>query len=153
MHQTADNTVGEATCTANFECLVQLLNLLDAYCAQHALDAQTASDLHLIAEEACVNVIQYAYPAGEPGPLRLRVQARAMDGRPLIELVIEDAGVPFDPLSLPEPDRRKPVEEMPAGGFGVTLIRRLSDLQHYGRSPDGHNVFTLSKFLPDTGSN
>ncbi|MEJ7685931.1 MAG: ATP-binding protein [Variovorax sp.] len=88
---------------------------------------------------------------GEAGPLSLKVQAKVRDGRPLIEIVIEDESAPFDPLSLPEPDRSGPAEDMQLGGLGVMLIRRLSDVQHHARGPCRGNTFTLAKFLPATG--
>lgn len=140
-----------ATCVANSKCLSHLLGLLDRYCLQHGIDGQSLHDLHLIAEEACVNVIRHAYPAGRPGPLGLLIQAKACDGRQLIELTIEDEGIPFDPMSVPGHRRDGPVDDMPIGGLGVTLIRRLSDAQHYARDPVRGNVFTLSKFLPASG--
>ncbi|WP_326539448.1 ATP-binding protein [Pseudorhodoferax sp.] len=148
MHETADSPPGHAACAADFACLQRLLQMLDGYCALHAVPAEARHDLHLIVEEACVNIIHYAYPAGAPGPIRLQVQARVRDARPLVEVVIEDEGVAFDLFSLPEPDRGRPLEELPAGGFGVTLIRRLSDRLHHARHPDGGNVLTVTKFLP-----
>lgn len=151
MHEAGASPAVRATCVANAECLAHLLQLLDRYCLQHGVDSESLHDLHLIAEEACVNVLRHAYPADKPGPLGLLVQAKARDGRTLIELTIEDEGIPFDPLSVPEPDRDGPVEDMPLGGLGVMLIRRLSDVQRYTRDPVRGNVFTLCKFLPVAG--
>lgn len=143
------NPTGEAraSCLAEPACLESLLALLDRYCAQHGVDAQSRHDLHLIVEEACVNVISHAYPTGVPGPMSLRVEAMSCDGRPAMRVTIEDAGIPFDPLSLPVPVRTGPVENLPIGGLGVHLIRCLSDLQSYEHDQERGNVLTVTKFL------
>ncbi len=145
---TAPSPAERISCIAQRECLPALLALIESYCERHEVAEQIRHDLRLIVEEACVNVVSHAYPPGAPGPLTLQVQARRRDGRPVMEITIEDQGVPFDPLALPVPDQSGPLEELPIGGLGVLLMRRLSDLQHYSRDPQRGNVFTLIKFLP-----
>jgi serine/threonine-protein kinase RsbW len=135
-------------CVAQHACLPALLALIENYCLRHQVDAQTQHDLRLIVEEACVNVISHAYPPGAPGPLSLQVQAARRDGRPVMEITIEDQGAPFNPLALAVPDRTGPVEDLPIGGLGVHLIRSLSDLQHYSHDRERGNVLTITKFLP-----
>ena len=134
-------------CVAEPACLPSLLELLDGFCARHGVDAQCRHDLHLIVEEACVNVISHAYPAGAPGPLTLQLEVDVSGGRPAMKISIEDQGRPFDPLLLPAPDRTGPLEDLPIGGLGVHLIRQLSDAQHYDRDPQRGNVLTLTKCL------
>ncbi|HZH05294.1 MAG TPA: ATP-binding protein, partial [Lautropia sp.] len=69
------------------------------------------------------------------------------DGRRLVEVTITDQGKPFDPLSLPVPDQTGPLDDLPIGGLGVHLIRKLSDTQRYLRDPERGNVLTLGVFL------
>jgi serine/threonine-protein kinase RsbW len=136
-----------ADCVAKPDCLATVLALVDRYCAENEVDSESRHDLHLIVEEACINVISHAYPAGAPGPLSVQVEARVSSGRPMIEITIEDQGRPFNPLALPEPDRTLPLEDLPIGGLGVLLIRRLSDVQHYAHHPKRGNVLTIAKYL------
>ncbi len=135
------------TCVAERACLPTLLACLESYCARHGVDPQVRHDLHLIAEEACVNVIAYAYPEGAPGPLTLQVEATRAGGRPAMEMTIEDRGMPFNPLALPAPDQSAPLADLPIGGLGVHLIRRLSDMQHYRHDRERGNVLTITKLL------
>ena len=51
---------GEITREARPESLAGLLGFLDAAIAEAALDAATASDVRLAAEEVCTNVIAHA---------------------------------------------------------------------------------------------
>lgn len=145
---TARSAPERVSCIAQRECLPALMALIDNYCARHQVDAQSQHDLRLIVEEACVNVISHAYPQGAPGPLTLALQATRRDGHPAVEITIEDQGKPFDPLALAVPDQTGPLEDLPIGGLGVLLMRRLSDAQHYSRDPQRGNVLTLTKFLP-----
>lgn len=147
MRQLTLDTPVRASCVARPECLASLLTMLDCYCERMHIDHLYRHDLHLMAEEACINVINHAYPTGHAGPLSLQVLTAARDGRPSVEITVEDRGVPFDPLALPVPDRNRPLDELPPGGLGVLLMRRLSDLQHYLHDPDRGNVLTLTKFL------
>jgi len=138
---------GRVSCTAERACLPRLLALIDDACERHGVDAQTGHDLRLIVEEACVNVMDYAYPPGRPGPLTLQIEALTEGTRSAIVISLEDQGMPFDPLALPPPDQNAALEAMPVGGLGVHLIRELSDVQHYRRDPERGNVFTISKYL------
>ena len=135
------------SCLAKLENLSGLLEMLDRYCVQNQVDGRCQHDLHLIAEEACINIISYAYPAGSSGRLSLQVEARYCADRPLIEVTIEDEGVPFNPLALHLTGRTAPIEEIAPGGLGVLLIRRLSDLQRYLHDPQRGNVLTIGKFM------
>ena len=137
----------QASCLAKQECLSILLEMLDRYCLQNQVDSHFQHDLHLIVEEACFNIISYAYPAGAPGRMSLQVEARYCTGRPFIEITIEDDGIPFNPLALHLTGRTAPVEQIAPGGLGVLLVRSLSDLQRYVRDPQRGNVLKVSKFI------
>jgi serine/threonine-protein kinase RsbW len=61
--------------------------------------------------------------------------------------------VPFDPLSLPEPDLASVAEDRPIGGLGVHLMRRLTDQQSYEYASAAGNRLTLIKNIPATRAN
>ena len=63
-----------------------------------------------------------------------------------LEIIIADEGIPFNPLSVPEPDVHVPIEERMIGGLGIFMIRKLADDVTYER--DGNrNVLTLVKYV------
>jgi serine/threonine-protein kinase RsbW len=138
---------------SRIECLAEpahlpvLLALVTELCRREHLDDTTCHDLQLIVEEACVNVMHHAYPAGQAGPLALEARL-VQDGDPRrVVLTLEDQGRPFDPLSVAPADTAAPAEARAPGGLGVHLIRRLSHRQHYQRHPRLGNVFTIEKDL------
>lgn len=139
--------IDRIACGAELSNLPALLALVAAMCEREQIDDPTRHDLQLIVEEACVNVMHHAYPAGQGGPLTLAVRIVNEGGPRRIEMTLEDRGRPFDPLSVAPVDTAATVEARAPGGLGVHLIRQLSDRQHYQRHPLRGNVLTIEKDL------
>ena len=120
----------------------QLNVFVDEVCEQADFDMSTTLKLNLAIEEAVVNVMNYAYPAGEKGD----VDIEAMINDEYLVFVISDSGTPFDPTAKAEVDTTLSVEERGIGGLGIHLIRQIMDTINYKRV-DGKNVLTLRKKL------
>jgi serine/threonine-protein kinase RsbW len=105
----------------------------------HAFDVEEILDTQLAVEEAITNIITHGYPPGQ-GEIGIRCRATPR----YIEIRIEDSAVPFDPLSLPEPDLSGNVEDRKIGGLGVFLIRQVMDGISYRRK-NGKNILKLEK--------
>jgi len=104
----------------------------------HGFDEQTVSNIELVMEEALVNVFNYAY---EHSAGNAKVVC-FLDDNERFGVRIEDAGTPFDPLSLPQPDVAAELEDRAVGGLGVFLIRQLMEEVQYRREDD-RNVLTM----------
>ena len=115
---------------------------VDEVCENVGFDMSTTLKLNLAIEEAVVNVMNYAYPAGTKGDVD--IDAEANDE--LLKFVISDSGTPFDPTTQGEVDTTLSVEERGIGGLGIHLIRQIMDTINYERV-DGKNVLTLHKKL------
>lgn len=87
------------------------------------------NEIELAVEEALVNICRYAYP-GETGDIALTCR---LSGRNRIIIEIEDSGIPFDLLSVPEPDLRLEIARRRAGGLGIFLIRKMANDIRYRR--------------------
>lgn len=119
----------------------RLAAFIDQICEAAGVDMGTAMELNLAAEEAVVNVMNYAYAPGTEGTVE--VIAKASDDG--IILVIEDSGTPFDPTAKADADTTLEAEERPIGGLGIHLVRKLMDSISYKRSDDGRNILTITK--------
>jgi len=119
----------------------RLAAFIDQICETAGVDMGTAMELNLAAEEAVVNVMNYAYAPGTEGTVE--VIAKASDDG--IILVIEDSGTPFDPTAKADADTTLEAEERPIGGLGIHLVRKLMDSISYKRSDDGRNILTITK--------
>ena len=144
---TIQDSAERIACMARLSNLPALLAMVSALCARQHLDDAICHDLHLVVEEACVNVMHHAYPKGKEGLMSLEVQLVEHGGPRRVVLKLEDQGRPFDPLSLAPANATASAETRAVGGLGVHLIRQLSDSQHYERHPTRGNVFTIEKFL------
>ena len=103
-----------------------------------------APKLRLALEEAVVNVMEYAYPAGTEGDVDVRVTCSRMESDHHLKFIITDSGVSFNPTEAASVDTTLSAEDRPVGGLGILLVRELMDTVNYERT-NGKNVLTLSK--------
>ena len=130
------------TLTNNIDEVPKLAEFVDIVCEAVGFDMSTTMSLNLAMEEAVVNVMNYAYPAGTTGIVN--ITAEANDER--LKFVISDSGKPFDPTTKSEVDTTLSAEDRPIGGLGIHLVRQIMDSINYERT-DGKNVLTLRKKL------
>ena len=119
-----------------------LASFVDEIGEMLGIDPSTIMSLNLALEEAVVNVMKYAYPAGTDG--EVQIEAKASEKRLRVSII--DSGIPFDPTAQAEADTSLSVEERPIGGLGIYLVRQLMDSINYNRV-DGKNILTLLKKL------
>lgn len=92
---------------------------------------------HLAVEEACTNIVHYAYPK-EIGSFCLSSSSKGSH----FMVVIEDRGIHFDPTQTKGPIRVDNVEKRPIGGLGIHLIKSFMEEVKY-EFVDGKNTLTL----------
>ncbi|MCR5131707.1 MAG: SpoIIE family protein phosphatase [Prevotella sp.] len=109
---------------------------------QLGLEKSAIRKLQLAIEEVVANVIDYAYPIGTIGDIK--VDMLANDQR--LKVVVCDEGVAFDPTVVEKADTSMAAEDRPVGGLGILLTRELVDSINYERV-DGRNILTLRKKL------
>jgi len=126
----------------DIETIPQLASFVEEVCEVVGIDPSTAMSINLAIEEAAVNVMSYAYPAGTRG--NVNIEAKATNKQ--LKFTISDWGTPFDPTAKPAADITLSAEERPIGGLGIHLMRQTMDSINYERV-DGKNVLTLRKSL------
>ncbi|MBQ9418470.1 MAG: ATP-binding protein [Bacteroidales bacterium] len=118
----------------------QLADFIDSFATQHSIPPALSMSLNLALEEAVVNVMNYAYPAGTVGEVHL--SAEAADGT--ATFVLTDSGTPFDPTATPPPDLTLGADDRPIGGLGIFLVGQIMDTVAYQRQDD-KNILTMTK--------
>lgn len=129
---------------ARQENLQALLDFINSH-AEKICKQSDLNRIRLACEEALVNVFLYAYPPQTGGSVEVCLDE--VDG-PVLIVEIHDQGIPFDPLSIADPDTEKGLMERKIGGMGIFLIRKTADGVRYERK-DNTNILTLI-FLPLT---
>jgi serine/threonine-protein kinase RsbW len=122
--------------------LPAISDFIDDVLTRFQADAATIYKVQLAVDEACTNVINYAYPEGA-GPLKIIVESTGKN----IVVTIKDKGKPFDPTSVPPPDLNPDLEQRKVGGLGIYIIKKLMDSVSYSFDPREGNRLTLQKKL------
>jgi anti-sigma regulatory factor (Ser/Thr protein kinase) len=120
--------------------LERLSQEVEAYAEAHRLPAKILHAVNLCLDEIVTNIISYGYDDQADHQITVRLSLRAGE----LAIEIEDDGKPFNPLTAPEPDLYKPLEERPIGGLGIHLLRKVMDDMEYRRQ-QGKNVLILRK--------
>ncbi len=91
-------------------------------------------------EELFINIVNYAYPESA-GPADVEIQE--LPDR-VIQIILRDGGVPFNPLELKDPDVTLKAEERQIGGLGIYMVKKSMDevTYHY---ENGQNILILQK--------
>lgn len=97
-------------------------------------------EIELAAEEAWVNICNYAYPE-QSGDVE--VIGKADDNNFIIEII--DSGIPFDITALSDPNITDDVDERKIGGLGVFLMKKMADEVRYRRENDRNVVELIFK--------
>lgn len=129
------------TVTSELNKLASIADFVANAAGAMGMDDDTRYALQLAVDEACTNVIEYAYQGrrGEP----VTVECHDDDGRCVV--VIRDRGRPFDPAHVPPPDIKAPVRRRRVGGLGIYLMRQLMDEVRFSFDPQRGNELTLVK--------
>ena len=114
-------------------------DLLDGYdCAP-----KVRTQLAIAIEELFVNIAHYAYnPATGSATVRVEVQSDPLQ----VSVTFIDNGVPYDPLSRPDPNVSLSAGDRPIGGLGIYMVKKSMDLVHY-EYKEGKNILTIQKKL------
>jgi len=99
--------------------------------------------LRLSIEEAVDNVVHYAY---EGGIGWLEAGTSLSDSGLILTIELRDAGKPFNPLEVADPDVNLSAEERNIGGLGIFLCKKMMDDISY-QYENGNNVLTMTKHL------
>jgi sigma-B regulation protein RsbU (phosphoserine phosphatase) len=136
-----DSTYDELTVKADVNNLDKVQGFIDERleAAECSMKAQTQIDVAV--EEIYVNICHYAYK-DKDGKGDANIKMKINDG--VAEIVFEDSGIKYDPLSNVEPDITLSAEEREIGGLGIFITKKTMDEVLY-EYKDGRNVLTLRK--------
>ncbi|MCJ7683700.1 MAG: ATP-binding protein [Desulfobacteraceae bacterium] len=128
----------EIKSAAKIEHLERLIEFVAGHAEMAGFTVNRINEIELAAEEALVNIFQYAYP-GIDGDVVL--DCRSEDEVGLI-LEISDNGAPFNILDVPDPDVTADISDREIGGLGVFFIKKMVDEAQYRRKGNS-NILTL----------
>jgi serine/threonine-protein kinase RsbW len=89
------------------------------FCMTCDLDEETCGQIKLAVDEACSNVIKYAYN----GDTSKEIVVKYNSSQKQISIIIEDSGEKADPEKI----RGRDLDDVRPGGLGMHFIRRVFD--------------------------
>ncbi|HPI38139.1 MAG TPA: ATP-binding protein [Ignavibacteriaceae bacterium] len=114
---------------------------IDKILSKLSLSKNISNDIHLVVEEAVINVISYAFQDDTEHEIEILVITNSN----LISIEIIDDGMEFDPINVCDPtDLNASLEDRKVGGLGIYLIKKLMDEVNYKRF-ENKNILTLIK--------
>lgn len=111
------------------------------YGGRAGLGQDACRRLETAVDEACTNVILYAFPTGAVGAIEV-VFSHEDSG---LSITIQDNGTPFDPRDGIRIAKHKRELDPASGGMGLMLIQQLADKIKYEWDEHKGNQLTLFK--------
>ena len=132
------------------EARIANLETIDAFIADTVarLGAEEeAYRVQLAVNEACTNIINYAYGGDTSRPIRIACGTTDRD----LVVRITDEGERFEPGSIPIPDVESGILEREPGGLGIFLMRKMMDDVEFIFHDEGRNELVMRKCLSREG--
>ena len=99
--------------------------------------------VRLAVNEACTNIIQYAYSGGSEESIIILCSMSDND----LVIEIRDWGKPFDPEAVPYPDTTSGLFERKVGGMGIFLMRKMMNDVKYVFHAGKYNELRMIKHV------
>lgn len=123
----------------------RLSQIVTEFGARHQFPAKCIFHVNLALEEILTNLIAYGYDDSEEHCILVSLSVENEE----LTVGVEDDGCAFNPLDVPEPELEKPLEQRPAGGLGLHLVRNLMNECEYVRQ-EGKNRLVMRKKVIET---
>ncbi len=129
------------TFLAQFENLDSIRDFVGEFARKAGMDDKDTYNIQLAVDEACSNIIEYAYEDIPNGKIEINVSAT----REALTMIIRDQGKRFNPAEIAAPDLNAALEDRPIGGLGLFFMRKLMDEVRFEWSPEIGNTLTMVK--------
>jgi len=124
--------------------LKTLTRQLQAFGKSTKLSEGSILKINICLEELFTNIVSYGYEDKLESPIIFTLTL--LDDE--LTIKVEDDGIPFNALTVKNPEMVDDLNIIQIGGFGVYIVKELMDDICYKRYR-GKNHLTLKKFLRD----
>ena len=124
--------------------LKTLTRQLQAFGKSTKLSEGSILKINICLEELFTNIVSYGYEEKLESPIIFTLTM--LDDE--LTIKVEDDGIPFNALTVKNPEMVDDLNIIQIGGFGVYIVKELMDDICYKRYR-GKNHLTLKKFLRD----
>jgi serine/threonine-protein kinase RsbW len=129
------------TMPATLDSLYESMNFVSFHAREQGFSNERISEIELALEEVLVNIFNYVYKDSGLED-NVEITCTLADAQSFV-IEITDSGMPFNILTVREPDVTAEIDKRPIGGLGVFFVKRLMDEVHYRREAE-KNILTLT---------
>ncbi len=122
--------------------IADTMRQVEQFMTSHRISNAAVPAALLALEESLVNIVTHGF--NDDRLHLITVDITLSDKH--IALEITDDGIPFDPISLPPPDRSAPLEARPIGGLGVWLTKQMMTDMRYRREDERNKLLLLKEW-------
>ena len=122
--------------------IARLAEQVEEFGVKNKIEPRYIFNINLSLDELITNTINYGYDDHEEHLILIDMYLAESE----IVIQVKDDGMPFNPLDMPNPDLSRELDERPAGGLGIYLVRTMMDQVEYERRGD-QNIITMHKRL------
>ena len=131
------------TLDATIENVEKVTELIDAELEAAGASMKAEMQINIVIDEIFSNIAKYAYSV-DRGEATVTLEITEDPLKAKIQFM--DSGIPYDPLSEPDPDITAKIDDRPVGGLGILIVKKTMDDVFY-EYKDGQNTLTVVKTL------
>ena len=136
-------TAGKITVQADLTQLVPVTAMINRIMGQVKCPQRTKLQITVAIDEIFSNIVHYAYNNKE-GTITVEVETE--EDPPGFSITFVDQGIPFNPLTVRQPEVTGPAKKRAVGGLGIFIVKNTMDKVYY-EYKNGCNVLTLEKTI------
>lgn len=132
---------------ASLSSLDEIRVFINEFAKNNGIDSKQAYKITLAIDEIATNIINYGYEKADKEKETVDLSL-AIDNNQFT-VILEDRGIPFNPLERALPDEKElslPLEERKIGGLGIMIAKQSVDSFSYSWE-EGKNKNTFTLFL------
>lgn len=125
------------------------MDFVESILEEREVPVKTAVKIHVTVDEIYSNICYYS--GATEVKLGIRINDKEENGKVIgqeIILYFEDDGIPYDPLTKPDPDVAQVLGRRKEGGLGIYMVKKRMDKVEYEYVGD-RNRLTVYKLSED----
>lgn len=127
--------------SASTDELEKIRSFVAAHASEFGFGETDVNDIVLAVDEACTNIIKYAYEWNPEKHISVSVAFRSNEM--LVSII--DEGKPFDAGSYQTPTPEEQLKNKKRSGYGILLIRKLMDNVEYRKRQSSNEIRMTKK--------
>lgn len=129
------------TFLGRYDSLAGIASYVREAAQQAGLDNLAQYQVETAVDEACTNIIEYAYQGENNGDIECTCVVTENE----LTVILIDHGIPFNPTEIPEPDTDAPLKKRSTQGLGLYIMRQWMDEIHFEFTQNCGNVLRMVK--------